>query len=212
MGGRWEMLLLLRAWIHLTLVVQVRHVQVCMESSSHCRGGPLPPHLALSILVLDQITPPCGRKIFHAWVAAICWSLWIARNGVCFEKKMIRSPAEIIWSACSFLSYWAGLQKEEDRDQLEEGATALKNAALSFHPQEDGGLTGVKLLQSAWSSPGHRIARLLFLFWALVLVFSQTSAWWFILFWGADAGPGLAYLWLVVVYLSAFLNRNPVVL
>jgi len=82
-------------------------------------------------------------------LAAICWGLWIARNDVCFEKKIIWSPTEIICSACSFLSYWALLQKEEDQDQLEEGATALKSAALSFHPQEDGGLTGVRLIQSA---------------------------------------------------------------
>ena len=63
------------------------------------------------------------------------------------RKIIIRSPTEIICSACSFLSYWAGLQKEEDWEQLEEGAEVLKNTALCFHPQEHGGLAGVKLLQ-----------------------------------------------------------------
>jgi len=39
---------------------------------------------------------PARGKFYMPGLAAICWGLWIARNGVCFEKKMIRSPAEII--------------------------------------------------------------------------------------------------------------------
>jgi hypothetical protein len=37
--------------------------------------------------------------------------------------------------ATSFLLYWAGLQKEEDKGVLELGAGALKEATLAFHPQ-----------------------------------------------------------------------------
>jgi hypothetical protein len=37
--------------------------------------------------------------------------------------------------ATSFLLYWAGLQKEDDKGVLEVGAGALKEAALAFHPQ-----------------------------------------------------------------------------
>jgi hypothetical protein len=44
-------------------------------------------------------------------VAALCWTLWKHRNMACFEKKLIKSPAEIICYACSFLRYWAGLSK-----------------------------------------------------------------------------------------------------
>jgi hypothetical protein len=55
---------------------------------------------------------------------------------VCFERKKIRSPTEIICSTSSFLKYWASLEKEEGRDMLEAGAEALKNAAPHHHPQE----------------------------------------------------------------------------
>jgi hypothetical protein len=34
------------------------------------------------------------------------------------------------------LSYRAGLQKTEDKTELEAGAEALKKTALLFHPQE----------------------------------------------------------------------------
>jgi hypothetical protein len=66
-------------------------------------------------------------------LAAVCWALWKTRN-VCFEKKMIKSPTEIVCMAVSFLSFWAGLQKDGDKEALEAGAEALKNAALFFHP------------------------------------------------------------------------------
>ncbi|RCV21769.1 hypothetical protein SETIT_4G164200v2, partial [Setaria italica] len=86
---------------------------------------------------------------FHmVGLSAICWDLWNARNRVCFEGKMTRSPTEIICSASSFLIHWAGLQKVEDKENLETGAEALKEAALHFHPMEatteD---TGVVLIQ-----------------------------------------------------------------
>jgi hypothetical protein len=68
-------------------------------------------------------------------LAAICWGLWQTRNAVYFEKKKIRSPVEIICLASSYLIYWAGLQKDEDKASIEMGAEALKEAALLHHPQ-----------------------------------------------------------------------------
>jgi hypothetical protein len=68
-------------------------------------------------------------------LAAICWAMWKSRNAIYFEKKIIRSPTEIICLAASFMSYWAGLQKGGDKEAPEMGAGALKEAALAFHPQ-----------------------------------------------------------------------------
>ena len=41
--------------------------------------------------------------------------------------------------ASSFLNYWAGLHKQEDKVILETGAEAIKAAALHFHPNQDNG-------------------------------------------------------------------------
>ena len=85
---------------------------------------------------------PGGGKYYMPGLAAICWSLWMARNGVCFENKIVRSPTEIICSTSSLLSYWVGLQEEGDQELLEKGEI-LKNTALHFHPQDGRGvLTG----------------------------------------------------------------------
>jgi hypothetical protein len=51
------------------------------------------------------------RKQFHMiGLAAFCWAIWKTRNNICFEKKLISSPTEIVCLASSFLNYWAGLQ------------------------------------------------------------------------------------------------------
>jgi hypothetical protein len=33
------------------------------------------------------------------------------------------------------ISYWAGLQKDDTKEVLEDGAEMLKNATLAFHTQ-----------------------------------------------------------------------------
>jgi hypothetical protein len=79
---------------------------------------------------------PKNTNLHMVELAAICWAIWQSRNNICFEKKKIRSPTEIICMASSFLKYWVGLQKEEEKIILEEGAEAMKNATLLHHPQE----------------------------------------------------------------------------
>ena len=55
-----------------------------------------------------------------------------ARKNVCFEKKRIKSPTEILCSPCAFLTYRAGFQNLENQQHLEQGAEALKEMALQF--------------------------------------------------------------------------------
>jgi len=62
-------------------------------------------------------------------------------------ELVILCPAEIVCLACSFLSFRAELQKEDDRVQWQAGAEALKTMA-QFHPREAPAEdTGVVLLQ-----------------------------------------------------------------
>jgi hypothetical protein len=69
------------------------------------------------------------------FLLAICWAILLTRNKFAFEGKIIRSPTEIICLASSFISYWEGLQKGNDKESLEAGAEILKKAALHFHQQ-----------------------------------------------------------------------------
>jgi len=87
------------------------------------------------------------KQFFMVGLAAICWAIWKARNAFCFEKKLTLLPTEIICSVSSFVTYWAGLHKEDDKKELEQGAEALMKTALQFHPQTQGEDAGVVLLQ-----------------------------------------------------------------
>jgi hypothetical protein len=45
-----------------------------------------------------------GDKMYTFGVAADCWAMK-ARNSICFEKKMLNSPFDIVFSACSLMRY-----------------------------------------------------------------------------------------------------------
>jgi hypothetical protein len=53
-------------------------------------------------------------------LAVICWPTWKCHNRACFDKKFLKNPSEIIFSACAFMRYWAGLHPVETQ-QLVEG-------------------------------------------------------------------------------------------
>ncbi|XBI06126.1 hypothetical protein VPH35_134178 [Triticum aestivum] len=65
-------------------------------------------------------------KIYTVGLAAICCAIWLARNRATFELKWINSPFEIVFTACAFLMYWAGLQKPEIGEMVKKGAEMLK--------------------------------------------------------------------------------------
>jgi hypothetical protein len=69
---------------------------------------------------------PNHKKIHFTGLAALCWAIWRTRNAVCFDKKSVKSPNEIICLASSFISYWSGLHKQGDKQDLEDRAQALK--------------------------------------------------------------------------------------
>lgn len=51
---------------------------------------------------------PLGVE-YHPWgISAICWAIWKCRNRAVFDKKLIKSPMEIICHACALMKYWAG--------------------------------------------------------------------------------------------------------
>jgi len=76
---------------------------------------------------------PQGSQMHAVGLAAVCWAIWRTRNSVCFDKKRIKSPTEIVCMICSFLIYWAGMLNDGLKQQVVQGAEAVKTAALSFH-------------------------------------------------------------------------------
>jgi hypothetical protein len=52
---------------------------------------------------------------------------------LCYEKKLIKSLAELVCYACSFLRYSPRLQKEHDKIIVMEGFGKLQALALEMH-------------------------------------------------------------------------------
>jgi hypothetical protein len=64
--------------------------------------------------------------------AVICWAIWKTRNMVCFKKKMLTNPINIIFSACAFIQYWVGLYPEETQQLTKDGVEVLMKTALKL--------------------------------------------------------------------------------
>jgi hypothetical protein len=56
---------------------------------------------------------PHGRKFHVLLLSAVCWAIWIVRNQITFDRKVVRSPMITIFAMCAFLRYWAGLYEDD---------------------------------------------------------------------------------------------------
>jgi hypothetical protein len=50
---------------------------------------------------------------------------------MCFEKKCINNPNEILFSTCTFMKYWAGLHRAEERSTIEAGVEIIMKPATT---------------------------------------------------------------------------------
>jgi hypothetical protein len=76
--------------------------------------------------------------MYMVGLAAVCWAIWKGRNRVCFDKKQINNPGDILFSACAFLRYWAGLQRDEDQRQLiNAGVDLMMRTAMKILGKQD---------------------------------------------------------------------------
>ncbi|XBH85906.1 hypothetical protein VPH35_073703 [Triticum aestivum] len=69
---------------------------------------------------------PDGARFYIFGLAAICWAIRNSRNQATFEHKQLKTPFSVVYSACGFLTYWAGLMTGADREAMECGAKMLK--------------------------------------------------------------------------------------
>jgi hypothetical protein len=75
---------------------------------------------------------PGGESFYMFGLAAICWATWKSRNRACFEKKLIKNPCEIFFSACAFMHYWAGLYPEKAQKVISAGVDVMMQMALKL--------------------------------------------------------------------------------
>jgi hypothetical protein len=82
---------------------------------------------------------PRGKKFHMLILSAVCWAIWIVRNQITFDKKVVRSPMVTVFATCAFLRYWAGLYNEEDKSKIVAGADQMMRKASELASQVAGG-------------------------------------------------------------------------
>jgi hypothetical protein len=76
---------------------------------------------------------------------AICWATWKCQNSICFEKKAIKNPNVILFSACSYIRYWAGLLPDEAQEMVKSGVDQLAKTAVQLIGKTKDGRTAPTL-------------------------------------------------------------------
>ena len=62
--------------------------------------------------------PKDMRNLVLMGATALCWSIWLSRNGVFFDNKMVSSPLQVITLVTRWLRTWAILHKPGLRDTI----------------------------------------------------------------------------------------------
>lgn len=75
---------------------------------------------------------PEGKKFYMMIIAATCWGIWCLRNKVTFDQNVARTPLAAVFTACSFMLYWAGLLKENGKTKFQAGVKRLAHAAAAL--------------------------------------------------------------------------------
>ena len=113
------------------------------------------------IQVATGLFPPRGvSNMFGNWLrgirkdlkslillgaATICWSLWLCRNDMVFDKRKISSPLQVIFLTIHFLRTWAILQKPSSRDLVAAACQRLEQVVRECFTQGHGWRSSLKI-------------------------------------------------------------------
>ena len=75
---------------------------------------------------------PDGESFTHLCLQPCAGLYGIAETKLPLNKKKLKTPFAVIYSACGFISYWAGMMKEEDRAMMEWGSKMLKASTAAM--------------------------------------------------------------------------------
>ena len=90
--------------------------------------------------------------------AALCWSIWLSRNGVLFGNKMLSSPLQVITLVTRWLCSWTILHKPGLRNTIALVSRRLDQVARSFLTRSIDGSLVYGLIATNFMFPSHSCA------------------------------------------------------
>ncbi|BAT10474.1 Os10g0352500, partial [Oryza sativa Japonica Group] len=73
-------------------------------------------------------------KLILVGASAICWTLWLSRNDMVFDKSLSISYMQVIFRATHWLRFWAQLQRrDEDGEFLKVACRKLETMVMQLY-------------------------------------------------------------------------------
>jgi hypothetical protein len=81
----------------------------------------------------NMILPPfviyCTAKMYWPQVVGTTTK---TNGGVCFEKKILKPPVQMLYTVCAFMNYWVGLYTGESQKVLKEGVNLMMRTTIQL--------------------------------------------------------------------------------
>lgn len=92
-----------------------------------------------------QGLPSNWQHIALLGATAVCWSLWLGKNDLVFEKKNCCSPLQVIFAVFHWVRSWAILQRTDLQDFSMEAARLLAQVATDIFSRAHGWQSSLKI-------------------------------------------------------------------
>ena len=74
-----------------------------------------------------------------------CWSIWLHRNDVVFEKEKLNSPLQVIYAISHRILSWAILQNSEFQDIVVAASRRLEQVAKDIFTRAYGWRSSLRI-------------------------------------------------------------------
>ena len=108
-----------------------RFTRMVWASVYEAWGIPKPRNMANMFGSWLNRVPKDFRPLVLVGAAALCWYVWLCRNGVVFDNKQ-SSFLQVIFSTTHWLRTWAILQRPSSQEMLVEASLFLAQVAKVF--------------------------------------------------------------------------------
>jgi hypothetical protein len=85
------------------------------------------------------------KSLVLAGAAATCWAIWRCRNDVVFDRKVVPSPSQVIYSVIYWLRTWTILQKSGARDTVLATCRRLEQVLRECFSQAHGWRSSLRI-------------------------------------------------------------------
>ena len=72
------------------------------------------------------------RKMMLVGASALCWSVWLCRNEVVFQKVYPNSYMQVLYRGIYWARFWSQLSKEEAMNQIKRSCQQLEGVILEL--------------------------------------------------------------------------------